>query len=267
MKNYMKRIYKTLIRPSLLVLIVFPLLIASCTDRKYKLDKENLIPEKDLLAILTDIHIADGLLSIPSINYRFSSLDSIRTYYQVIEKHGYTKEAMDKTMKYYFVNNPKELNKIYDRILVVLGEMQARAEKESKLLQTRLLNLWPGKEFYDEPTIRGNDSTQFNVKFAKPGTYTLKFSATLYPDDQSINPKASVYSVVSDSVETGKKHYIKCPEYLKDGRSHNYFISFRLTQERLTNFRGRLLENNNKPNEFLRHFKLENITITLSQVP
>ena len=66
---------------------------------------------------MTDIHLADGLLILPKIKTMYSSLDSITAYTQIIEKHGYTKEIMDKTMKYYFIKDPKKLNKIYDQVL------------------------------------------------------------------------------------------------------------------------------------------------------
>src|ERR1035437_8251380 len=109
-----------IIRFALLMLMMISLLTGSCSGRKNKLDDKNLIPEKELVSLLTDIHLADGLLTLPKINSWTSSLDSISTYYQVIEKHGYTKEIMDKTIKYYFINDPQKLNKIYDQVLGIL---------------------------------------------------------------------------------------------------------------------------------------------------
>src|SRR5674536_806 len=122
-------------RFTFLILIIISIMMGSCSGRKNKLDKKNLIPEKDLVSILTDIYITDGLLTVPNIILRASSLDSITTYYQVIESHGYTKEAMDRTMKYYFIENPKRLNKIYDKVLGILSEMESRVDKEVALEQ------------------------------------------------------------------------------------------------------------------------------------
>ena len=72
-------------RFTFLILIIISIMMGSCSGRKNKLDKKNLIPEKDLVSILTDIYITDGLLTVPNIILRASSLDSITTYYQVIE--------------------------------------------------------------------------------------------------------------------------------------------------------------------------------------
>jgi hypothetical protein len=149
------------------------ILTGSCTSRKNKLDKKNLIPEKELVSLLTDIHIADGLLELPSVNKWASALDSISSYYQVIEKHGYTKENMDKTMKYYFLKEPKKLNKIYDQVLGILSEMEARVGKELSLEKARISNLWKGKDFYSSPSLSDYDSTKFEITLYKKGVYTL----------------------------------------------------------------------------------------------
>ena len=82
------------------MLIMFSILTGSCTGRKNKLNRKNLIPEKELVSLLTDIYVADGLLDLPSIYSWTSLLDTISTYYQVIEKHGYKKENLEKTIKY-----------------------------------------------------------------------------------------------------------------------------------------------------------------------
>src|ERR1035437_6037838 len=174
-------------RFAFLILIIFSIMMGSCSSRKNKMNKKNLIPEKELVSLLTDIHIADGLLTLPKINSWASSLDSISSYYQVIEKHGYTKEVMDRTMKYYFLNNPKKLNKIYDQVLGILSEMESRVEKESIVEMAHIFNKWPGKEFYLLPGLSGNDSTMFDITLFRPGIYILTFSATLFPDDQSLN--------------------------------------------------------------------------------
>src|SRR5674476_950523 len=111
----MKRIFNnSTSRIAFAGLFLISLLIGSCNTQKIKIDKKNLIPEKELVPLLVDIYMSDGLLSNTKIKVRFSSLDSIATYYQVIEKHGFTKEMMDNTMQYYFVKDAKKLNKIYD---------------------------------------------------------------------------------------------------------------------------------------------------------
>lgn len=251
-----------MIRFGFLILIIISLLTGSCSGRKPKLDKRNLIPEKELVSLLTDIHLTDGLLSISRINYWASSLDSITTYYQVIENHGYTKETMDKTMKYYFLNNPKKLNKIYDQVLGRLSEMESRVEKESIITLARNSNIWPGKGFYSFPSLSSNDSTVFDMTLYIPGVYTLSFSITLFPDDQSINPRATAFSCSSDSIETGKRLYVKSPDYIKDGRQHTYNLIIIVPENRIRHLRGWLYDFDNLPYGHEKHVKIENISLT-----
>jgi len=251
----------TMIRYALLILMMISLSIVSCSDSKSKLDKKNLIPEKDLISLLTDIHIADGLLTLPSINSWTSNLDSISTYVQVIEKHGYTKEIMDKTMKYYFVHEPKKLNKIYDHVLGILSEMESRVEKQSALELAKSINLWRGKDFYYFPAASGNDSTMFDLTLYRPGIYNLSFSATLFPDDQTVYPCPIAYTTSADSLETGKKQYLKSIEYLKDGREHTYNLPFQV-ERNISHLKGWLYYFEDQPDNIVRHIQIDNISLT-----
>ena len=254
-----------MIRLAFPILMIFSLLTASCTSRKSSLDKKNIIPEKELVSILTDIHIADGLLALPRINSMFSNLDSIATYYQVIEKHGYTKEIMDKTMKYYFLNNPKKLAQIYDEVLVILSEMDSRIEKESVATVTSNSNLWTGRDYYSVPSLSGKDSTRFDINLNKPGHYTFAFSATLFPDDQSVNPRLTVFTCSPDSINTGKKHYLKSTGYIKDGRPHKYSITI-IESGSTLHLAGWFFDFENHPFGFERHYIIENISLTTGPV-
>jgi hypothetical protein len=255
-----------MVRFAYLILIIFFVITGSCSSRKHKLDDKNLIPEKDLISLLVDIHIADGLLVLPKINSWYASLDSISTYYQVIEKHGYTKETMDKTMKYYFINNPKKLNKIYDQVLGILSEMESRIEKVSSMEIARKSNLWMGKEFYSFPGPSVNDSTMFDITLFKPGVYKLTYSVSLFPDDQSINTNASVYSCSPDSIETGKRQYFRSIRYLKDGQPHTYNLIFTVLGQPLRHLRGWLYDFDNPSFAFDKHIQIENISFTFNSV-
>jgi hypothetical protein len=246
------------------ILILISLIALSCSSRKNRLDEKNLIPEKELISLLTDIHITDGLLAIPRINAEFSSLDSITTYYQVIEKHGYTRELMDKTMKYYFINNPKKLNQIYDQVLVRLSELDSRVQKESFQEVARRSNRWPGKDFYAIPSLSGNDSTGFDITLTTPGIYSLLFTVTLYPDDQSVNPRAIIYTVNPDSIGTGRRKYLRSAGYIKDGQSHAYILSVTVQEKTSLHLRGWLFDFENRNRFTENHFKIENITLTAS---
>ena len=243
-----------------LILIMISLVTLSCSRREMKLDKKNLIPEKELVSLLTDIHLADGLLMLPKIKAGYSTLDSITTYTQIIEKHGYTKEIMDKTMKYYFINDPKKLNKIYDQVMGILSEMESRVQKQSLIESARLYNQWPGKEFYSSPNLSDKDSSMFDITIQRPGLYTLAFSATIFPDDQSLNPRPVVFTTSPDSIDSGKRRYMKSFKYLKDGRLHNYSLPIHV-RNNSNHVRGWLFYLDNSPSGLKTHIKIENISL------
>ena len=247
-----------------LILVIMSVMAGSCSSRKNNIDKKNLIPEKEMISVLTDIYIADGLLAIPSINSKYFLLDSITAYTQVIQKHGYTKEMMDKTMKYYYIAEPKKLIRIFDQVQSILSEMDSRVEKESIIFLAHISNQWPGKDFYSLPSLKGNDSTRFDVILPKSGYYNLTFSVTLYPDDQSVNPRPTAYTTPIDSIESGKKVYAKYINYLKDGRPHTYNLNFHIPENKIRHLRGWLYNFDNTSPGLEKHIKIENITLTYS---
>jgi hypothetical protein len=255
-----------MIRFAFLILIILSISLGSCAGRKNKLDGKNLIPQKELISILTDIHLADGLLALPRINSWASSLDSITSYYQVIEKHGYTKEIMDKTMKYYFLKEPKILNKIYDQVLGRLSAMESLVVKESIIEQAHISNTWPGMDFYSFPSLSGKDSAVFSVLLYRVGYYTLSFTATVFPDDQSINPQPAAYLISPDSIDIGKRQYIKSIEYIKDGQPHNYKLYITVPGKITRQLKGSLYDFYNRPYGLVKHINIENISLTYSPV-
>jgi hypothetical protein len=253
-------------RLAFFILIIISVMAGSCSSRRSKLDKKNLIPKKDLISIITDIHITNGLFSIPSINSKYSVLDSITAYTQVIEKHGYTKEMMDKTMKYYFIDDPKELNRIYDQVLGILSGMESRFEKETTVYIARVSNVWPGKDYYAFPSLTGDDSTRFDISLPKTGNYTLTFTVTLYHDDQSVNTGPTAYTTPIDSIDSGKRVYAKCINYLKDDRPHTYSLNFSVPDKKIRHLRGWLYDFENTSSGMEKHIKIENISLTNNSV-
>ncbi len=201
-------------RHTLLILIAVCVLAGACSGRKNKAVRKNTIPDKDLVSILTEIHITDGLLSLPEINYLYANRDSVSAYIDIIQKYGYTKEMMDRTMRYYFIKKPKKLIKIYDRVLGTLSEMESRIDKEIPSFRNKEFNFWPGKTSYDFPDRSQTDSTWFDFPLRYAGVYYLRFSLTVYPDDETSNPRAGIFYCYPDSVaESERIIYIQIPVF------------------------------------------------------
>jgi hypothetical protein len=255
-----------MIRYTFFILIALSLIISSCESRRSKLDRKNLIPENELVHVLTDLYLTDGLMAIPRINMKYSPLDSSSTYIHIIEKHGYTKETLDKSLKYYFIKNPKKLIKIYDMVLGILSEMESRVQKDILKLKAPAGSFWPGPESYSFPDPSGSDSAVFDISLKKPGSYTLNATVTLFPDDQSLNPGLTAFTCHPDSIETGKRSYIKPIYYIKDGHEHKYSVTFTVPIKTTLHVRGCLYDFANNPDDWEKHLVIKNIAVIYSVV-
>jgi Domain of unknown function (DUF4296) len=209
---------------TLLIFLAVTLTTVSCTSRKGKAEHRDLIPENDLVNILKDVHMADGLLSMPGINYRFSYGDSLSSYIDVIESHGYTKPQMDRTMRFYFVKRPKKLVRIYDRVLGSLSEMESNLDKEIPNFRYNAQNTWTGSQNYTNPDPSGHELADIDIPLTYTESYYLKFTITVFPDDETYNPHLDMYLSHTDSTGSERKIYFSTPPYLKDGQPHTYNI-------------------------------------------
>ncbi len=248
-------------RFTLIILIMFSLVAGACSSRKNKLDRSGIIPEKDLTSIIRDIYITNALLDLPEVRTWYIPIDSLSTYKEVIGKYGYTKEAMDKTIKYYFIKKPKDLVKIFDHVLGTYSAMDSRFEKELLLEENRVANIWNGKELYLYPEPAGSDSTYFSIK-VRPGVSILTYTLTLFPDDYSVNPRLIAWYCNYDSIETGKKYWIKTLNYLKDGEPHTYAVYLTIPGKSIVLLRGWLYDFEDYPADFRRHLRIEKISFT-----
>ena len=233
--------------------------MASCTSSIEKPDKKNLIPERKLAPLLTEIQIANGLISSPAVQEWVEKIDTTTTYNYIAEKHGYTKEALDKTLRYYFLKKPKKLVAIYEKMLANLSDMESLLEKQIKIEADRRANVWPGERNYYFPVSTQNPD--FQISFFGSDSYLLKFTATLFPDDQSINAKARIFAVRSDSILTGTRIYFETPKYIKDGKPHEYEINITIGQYRYMTLKGSLYDVTNNVGEQQRHVSFENIVL------
>jgi hypothetical protein len=259
-------IKKAMVRFLMFCMTLILIFAGSCTGRKNKMDRSGLIPEKELVSILSDLYVSDGLLSLTKVQHWFTSIDTVSTYIHIIEKHGYSKKIMDKTMKYYFIKNPRKLIKIYDQVLAKLSVLESLAEKEMQLTQGHIINLWTGRDFYSFPDPSGRDSAQFDIILDKKGTYTLMFTATIFPDDQSVNPRITAWSCHPDSVATGKRKFIKTLNYVKDGQPHTYSLIITVPEKAILHLRGCFYDYDNYFDEKGKHLLIEKILLTYFNV-
>jgi len=240
----------------LVVLIVFS---ASCTHDNNKIRKRDLIPQKELVPLLTDLYIADGLLQYPTIRNKFSLKDTISSYIDVIKKHGYTKQQLDNTLHYYFLGDPKKLQKVYDLVLENLSELQSRNEAAEKLTGNN--SLWDQKPAFFIPEDGSNNSIYFNIAVTDTGSFTMTFSAILYKDDNSPSPRVTVYFYKSDSTGAQIKKMWTQTDLIRDELNHNYTITGRNSDPQFKHISGFLYDCGTWKGTYKRHAKFTDIKL------
>jgi hypothetical protein len=238
------------------VLIVFTY---ACYNKPDKTEKGKIIREKDFTSILTESYLADGLLSQPDIKELFIKRDSIRTYMDIIEKHGYSKSEMDTTLRYYFTEKPKRLLKIYDNIMRNLSEMEMYYTDIQETVPTVNVSRWNLPLSWVLPDTAGTEKPGFELKLNPPGFYNLTFKLTLFPDDESFNPGFTAWYFKSDSTADKKPTWLPSFKYLKDGVPHDFIFSGRIEGDSAVILKGWFYDFENNPEFSGHHVQIENI--------
>jgi len=250
---------RSFIRHIFTILIAVAIIAGSCTGRRSKTDHRNLIQEKDLIRILTDVYLADGLLALPEINYKYSVGDTLESYIEIIEGYGYTKPEMDKTMRYYFIKKPKQLVKIYDKVLGNLSEMESLVDKELPNAGIREMNIWPGKPFYSYPGPDPEDIDGLDLPFSFKGTVNIKFTITIFPEDQSADLRPGLFFSHTDSAGNQEKILFSKVPYMKDGKPHTYSFNIVQNLPDPVRIKGWFLNREGIAPSREMHFRVENI--------
>ena len=243
------------------VIIVSLLTITSCTGRKSKMDKKDIIPRSEMVVLLTDIYLTDGLLNLSDIQIKHQSKDSVITYMEVLGNYGYTKEQMDKSLQYYFTNKPKRLQEMYDEVLGRLTEMQSEVQASTERIPA-VVNLWPGRTTYSLPQDGIADMVSFEYLLSDTGFYTLSLGAIVFEDDQSLNPRITVWFWKPDATESGYLSYWEEIPLTKDGVLRQYKLSATVPDTSFVSIRGALLNHDPKPGRWEKHSRIDNPMLT-----
>jgi hypothetical protein len=262
-KQVPKNRFSMRINQFIMVMLISVTFLYSC---KRSDNNNKLIPAKDLVEVLSELYIADGLLAFPPVRVRFSAKDSTSNYIDIIKRHGYTKERMDNTMQYYFEKKPKKLENIYDQVLTRLSEKQVLLEKEDPPVPQVALNLWNGPGFVEVPETGIKDPVWFSIPIKDTGNYVLEFTTIVYSDDQSINPKVTVFFWHTDSSKTEFRVTWPVVDLPKDGQQHHYFLSKTNIDTAITHISGWFLDSDPKEGRWEKHARIENIILRKGSV-
>jgi hypothetical protein len=122
-------------------LAVFCFVLHACIDSK----KKYVIPEKELVDVLVDLHLADGMTEYTNVaGFTDYYLDSASLYTAIFNKHGVTRAEFDSTLSYYSTRTER-FQKIYEKAALKIRLMEQETTKEAYPEPDTVLNKAEGK--------------------------------------------------------------------------------------------------------------------------
>jgi len=230
-----------------------------------KPDRNMLIPENKLVDILTDTYLTTGMMDIQAMRDTWGQRDSILNYIDVIRSHGYTYEQFETTMRYYFSHKPKRLPKLYDKVTGNLLALEVKVENERSKADSIPENLWTGKTGYTFPGESPRDSIWFDIPAEASGEYVLRADILVYEDDESLNPRVTVYFSSTDSLGKEVRTYWDEIRLEKNGQVQKIEAKNFLGTVGNTRIRGWLMNHTTREGKWQKHATISNISLRLEK--
>jgi len=96
---------------------------------------EKILDRGQMIEILTDLQLAEGILTYRRIEKLPTTDYGEALYTKVIEEHQLTREQLQENIDYYN-NDPKLMEKMYDEVLARLNKMQSELSAQAAKLDS-----------------------------------------------------------------------------------------------------------------------------------
>ena len=248
----------------LLVFIMsWVLLLNACSNGEKT--KKHIIPQGDMVNILEDIHLANGLFSMSYLRKKYPGTDSISNYRDILARYGYSLKDFQNTVTYY-THHMIEYENVYDQVTKNLNELQEQMydremQKAKMRRRKRQGNLWTMKTEWHLPREGQRDKISFHVLVNGPGIYTLSMRIRISKDDGSRLPFVSAYFWYDDGTEQGHRIYWKKKRLIKGNDFRQYILAKELKDKKVTWLKGYLLDDENKDTLYIKHADVKDIRL------
>ncbi len=229
-------------------------------------NRKEIIPEKDLVAILAKIQIIDASVQHNIYNQTLLNRDTIDYYSKTIQSFGYTKEQFDSTIGYYS-RNPKAFDIIYDKVIAELSRIDTEISKNIALStdsinSDTLNNLWKLKLLYEFPIDDSLGAIDFYIPVKGLGTYTISTNARIFEDDSTLKPSIEAFFFFDDKSKEGNKSSFTSVPYSKGKDTLAYSLQLDLKNTLVTHIKGSLFAHANSKIKVKKHAIFKNIKIS-----
>jgi hypothetical protein len=237
--------------------LIISLISFSCSNVKRKY----LIPEKVLVPLLVDLHLADGIGVTHRVLDLPENLDSTALYNSVFDKHGVTRLQFDSTMTYY-TNHPKTLDKIYEKVIENLSRLESELkDMEKEELMRRGVVIFRDNKNYKLPSDGKTSRIGFETPVSGLGNYTIYAKIKVYEDDESIEPRINVFFWYDNGTKEGYKNYFRRVKIKKDNILNSYTVSKNLVNKKVTHIKGYIYDHTEQDTLFTKHAYITGIRI------
>ena len=115
------------------ILIFSILIVVGCyrdiPENQAVFDMTKVLPADSMVIVLTDLQIVEGAVNVKHRQKMQPGLKSNVYLESVLEKHGITLDKMEESMRYHSYHT-KELDKIYDQVIINLSKKEGELIKE-----------------------------------------------------------------------------------------------------------------------------------------
>ncbi len=239
--------------------ILLLITVASCKQRAF-------IPEKDMVSILVKIQIIDATTQQNNYRNRYFEKDTIDYYSRTIQAFGYTKAQFDSSLSFYS-RTPKELDAIYDKVIIELSKIETKISSLNKdyldsLERDSIKNLWSLKPQIEFPKDSSLGTVDFSLPVKGLGIYTIAADVCVFDDDKSAAPSMNAYFYFDDKSKDGNRSSFFSEAYSKGPDTINYTIQLDLQNSLVTHLKGSLFNHTNSKQIVSKHAAISNIKVT-----
>ena len=104
------------------------LLASGCSEKKQIKGRE-FVPQDEMVELMLDIHLLDGITNDVKYYHKYSPKDSIDLYGLIFEEHGVDRAKFDTTLAAY-ARDPFLLDELYNEVIKRLNLLQAQIDQE-----------------------------------------------------------------------------------------------------------------------------------------
>lgn len=192
---------------------------------------KDLIPEKEFIQLLVDIHMFDAILTNHALNEVTGNIDSLTIYSSVLKKYNTDKETFDATMKWYSTNH-EELSMLYDNVFGEINKRLRTIDEQMDLFnQTGNKNIYNSKKYKNYKGDTANYPKPYIIKTDSAGTYLFNIRLRMFEDDKSVNPRIIAYFINNKTNPTDSILAIDAP-MIKSNHSRDYQYIAELTDNK-----------------------------------